>query len=159
MTIRLIIFRSDVPFEALCVCEKENKYGIQMTKAGVYVLWRPSDNTNPHNFVVKIGHTINLKKRFSNANTFIYKDEDRVGMKNIWCVFHSPPYVKYGLHILEQMIQQYYHSYRKPCSEFFVLPRYIDPSNDPQLMEYLNRYNIPNLTVYTSVGDIPETEK
>lgn len=130
-----------------------------MTKAGVYVLWRPSDNTDPQTFVVKIGHTINFRKRFSSANTFIYKDEDRVGVKNIFCVFHSPLYVKYGLRILEQLIQRYYHSYRKPCSEFFILPRHIDPSNDPHLMQYLNQYNIPNLIVYKSVEDVPETEK
>jgi hypothetical protein len=128
-----------------------------MVKSGVYVVWRPIDNTDPRYFVAKIGYTLNIKKRFSSANTFVYRHEDRIGLKNVWCVFHSPLYNKYGLHVLEKIIQTYYQPYRQPNSEFFIFPRHIDPGNDPDLMKYLSRFNIHDINVYTSIKNIPET--
>ena len=126
-----------------------------MTKGGVYAVRIPQYRDRfPQNKILKIGHSTNIEHRFSSADTFALPEDSLI--HHIETVVHSPTNAASGTHILESLIHHYYKQYRMSQDrEFFKfdLPFAIGP----ELVEYLKTKNIQDVTLYSSLADVPKT--
>ena len=126
-----------------------------MTKGGVYAVRIPQyKDRYPQNKILKIGHSTNIEHRFSSHDTFALPEDSL--LHHIETVVHSPTNAVSGTHILESLIHHYYRQHRMSQDrEFFKFD--LPFSIGPELITYLGTKNIQDVSLYSSLADVPKT--
>jgi superfamily II DNA or RNA helicase len=126
-------------------------------KGGVYAIKTCLENLKYPDFcTLRIGHSKNIKKRFSTYNTSIQDDEDKVE-NNLNFILHSEISAFDGTGLLESITHWHFNEYRTK-KEFFRFEKDFTIEDYFESLEYqFQLCNINDLKIYHSLHDTPYT--